>query len=66
MNKQNIPKKILHWYDNNRRSLPWRYKSTKKKQKNLNLVSEFMLQQTQVKTDNPFLKRFVKKFRPLR
>ena len=62
MNKQNIPKKILHWYDNNRRSLPWRYKSTKKKHEYFTLVSEFMLQQTQVKTVIPFFNRFVKKF----
>ena len=62
MNKQNIPKKILHWYDNNKRSLPWRYKSTKKKHEYFTLVSEFMLQQTQVKTVIPFFNRFVKKF----
>ena len=62
MNKQNIPKKILHWYDNNKRSLPWRRKNTKKQHEYFTLVSEFMLQQTQVKTVIPFFNRFIKKF----
>jgi len=62
MNKQNIPKKILHWYDNNKRPLPWRKKNTKKQHEYYTLVSEFMLQQTQVKTVIPFFNRFVKKF----
>ena len=66
MNKQNIPKKILHWYDNNKRSLPWRRKSTKKQHEYFTLVSEFMLQQTQVKTVIPFFIRFVKKFPSLK
>ena len=62
MNKPNIPKKILHWYDNNKRPLPWRRKNTKKQHEYFTLVSEFMLQQTQVKTVIPFFNRFVKKF----
>ncbi len=62
MDKQNIPKKILHWYDNNKRSLPWRRKNTKKQHEYFTLVSEFMLQQTQVKTVIPFFNRFIKKF----
>ena len=62
MNKQNIPKKILHWYDNNKRPLPWRKKNTKKQHEYYTLVSEFMLQQTQVKTVIPFFNRFIKKF----
>ena len=62
MNKQNIPKKILHWYDNNKRPLPWRRKNTKKQHEYFTLVSEFMLQQTQVKTVIPFFNRFIKKF----
>ena len=66
MNKQNIPKKILHWYDNNKRSLPWRRKSTKKQHEYFTLVSEFMLQQTQVKTVIPFFIRFIKKFPSLK
>ena len=31
MNDKNIPKKILYWYDNNKRFLPWRKKVSKKK-----------------------------------
>ena len=54
MNKQNIPKKILQWYDNNKRPLPWRKNNTKKQHEYFTLVSEFMLQQTQVKTVIPF------------
>ena len=62
MSKQNIPKKILYWYDNNKRSLPWRVKNTKKNHEYFTLVSEFMLQQTQVKTVIPYFKRFINKF----
>ena len=61
MNKDNIPKKILHWYDNNKRPLPWRKKNTKKQHEYYTLVSEFMLQQTQVVTVIPFFNRFIKK-----
>ena len=59
MNKQNIPKKILHWYDNNRRELPWRKYISKKQTQYFTLVSEFMLQQTQVITVVPFFNRFI-------
>ena len=62
MNTRNIPKKILYWYDNNKRSLPWRIKNTKKNHEYFILVSEFMLQQTQVKTVIPYFKRFINKF----
>ena len=61
MKKENISKKILYWYDNNKRILPWR-KTTSKKNKNYyTLVSEFMLQQTQVKTVIPYFENFIKK-----
>ena len=60
MTNQNIPKKILYWYDNNKRALPWRKKVSKKKQEYFTLVSEFMLQQTQVKTVIPYFKNFIK------
>ena len=61
MKKENISKKILYWYDNNKRILPWR-KTTSKKNKNYHtLVSEFMLQQTQVKTVIPYFENFIKK-----
>ena len=56
-----LPKKILYWYDNNKRILPWRIKTPKNKKEYYVLVSEFMLQQTQVKTVIPYFTRFVKK-----
>ena len=62
MINQNIPKKILYWYDNNKRTLPWRKKVSKKKHHYFTLVSEFMLQQTQVKTVIPYFEKFIKEF----
>ena len=61
MNNRNISKKILHWYDNNKRILPWRKQVLKKQKQYFILVSEFMLQQTQVKTVIPYFKNFIKK-----
>ena len=61
MNKNRITKKILYWYDNNKRSLPWRKKFSLRKREYFTLVSEFMLQQTQVATVIPYFNNFVKK-----
>ena len=61
-----LPKKILYWYDKNKRYLPWRIKSSQKRKEYYTLVSEFMLQQTQVKTVVPYFKNFVKNFPNLR
>jgi len=55
-----ITKKILNWYDNNKRSLPWRIRCSTKKKEYFTLVSEFMLQQTQVKTVIPYFNNFLK------
>ncbi len=55
-----ITNKILNWYDINKRSLPWRKKTSLKKKQYYTLVSEFMLQQTQVVTVIPFFNRFIK------
>ena len=55
-----IAKKILNWYDNNKRSLPWRARCSAKKKEYFTLVSEFMLQQTQVKTVIPYFNNFLK------
>jgi A/G-specific adenine glycosylase len=55
-----ITKKILYWYDNNKRSLPWRIRCSAKKKEYFTLVSEFMLQQTQVKTVIPYFNNFLK------
>ncbi len=59
MTSQNIPNKILNWYDNNKRELPWRKKLSKSQKEYFTLVSEFMLQQTQVKTVIPYFKNFI-------
>ena len=66
MKKQNISKKILHWYDNNRRELPWRKYISKKQTQYFTLVSEFMLQQTQVKTVIPYFNNFINKISNLK
>ena len=61
MNNTSIPNKILHWYDNNKRNLPWRKKVSQKQREYNTLISEFMLQQTQVKTVIPYFNNFLKK-----
>ena len=55
-----ITNKILNWYDINKRLLPWRKKTSLKKKQYYTLVSEFMLQQTQVATVIPYFNRFIK------
>ena len=60
MKAQIITNKILNWYDINKRSLPWRKKTSTKKKQYYTLVSEFMLQQTQVVTVIPYFNRFIK------
>ena len=60
MKDQIITNKILNWYDINKRSLPWRKKTSSKKKQYYTLVSEFMLQQTQVVTVVPYFNQFIK------
>ena len=60
MKEKIISKKILKWYDLNKRSLPWRKKVSLEKKQYYTLISEFMLQQTQVTTVIPFFNRFIK------
>ena len=61
MINQSISKEILYWYDNNKRILPWRKHLTNKQKEYFTLVSEIMLQQTQVKTVIPYFENFIKK-----
>ncbi len=61
-----LPKKILAWYDNSKRELPWRVGKKSPKKVYYRLLSEFMLQQTQVKTVVPYFNKFVKKFKTLK
>ncbi|WP_435113581.1 A/G-specific adenine glycosylase [Candidatus Pelagibacter bacterium nBUS_36] len=60
MKESIITNKILNWYDINKRSLPWRKKTSLKKKQYYTLVSEYMLQQTQVITVIPYFNRFIK------
>jgi A/G-specific adenine glycosylase len=55
---QQLPGKLLGWYDANARFLPWRSDSTPYKV----WVSEIMLQQTQVETAIPYFQRFMDRF----
>ena len=61
-----LPKKILAWYDNSKRELPWRVGKKSPKKQYYRLLSEFMLQQTQVKTVIPYFNKFRKKFRTIK
>ncbi len=62
----NLSKKIIRWYDNNKRPLPWRINFHSPKKLYYRLLSEFMLQQTQVKTVIPYFDRFTKKIKTLK
>lgn len=55
---KSIRQKLLRWYDQNRRALPWR-----RTRDPYNIwIAETMLQQTQVKTVLPYYRRFLKAF----
>jgi A/G-specific adenine glycosylase len=57
-NLASIRRRLLRWYDKNKRDLPWR----KTKDPYAIWVAETMLQQTQVKTVIPYYERFLKVF----
>ena len=61
-----LPKKILAWYDNSKRKLPWRVGKKSPKKLYYRILSEFMLQQTQVKTVIPYFNKFTKKFKTIK
>ena len=54
--------KLLQWYETNGRDLPWRVKGGAHPNPYVILVSEFMLQQTTVKTVIPYFTRFMERF----
>ena len=54
-----IRRQLLRWYDRNRRDLPWRARSGEQPNPYHVLVSESMLQQTQVATVIPYFNRFI-------
>ncbi|HUT24077.1 MAG TPA: A/G-specific adenine glycosylase, partial [Sumerlaeia bacterium] len=53
---------LLAWYDAEKRDLPWR----RTRDPYAILVSEFMLQQTQVATVVPYYERFLERFPTVR
>ena len=57
-----IKNQLLHWYNNNKRALPFRKTNDPYKI----WVSEVMLQQTQIKTVIPFYNRWVKEYPTLK
>ena len=57
-NKKDLRRKLLVWYQQHRRDLPWR-----KTRKSYSIwISEIMLQQTQVKTVIPYFIRFMNSY----
>ncbi|MDR3317315.1 MAG: A/G-specific adenine glycosylase [Puniceicoccales bacterium] len=56
--EQHIGCQLVTWFGKNRRILPWRTHSSIY----YRLVSEFMLQQTQVSTVTPYFERWIKQF----
>jgi A/G-specific adenine glycosylase len=59
---QIFSQKLLFWYDNNRRNLPWRAQPGEVSNPYFVYLSEIMLQQTVVKTVIPYFLRFIKKW----
>lgn len=57
-NLSRLRRRLLHWYKNNRRDLPWR----QSRDPYAIWISETMLQQTQVKTMLPYFARFLAAF----
>ena len=57
-----IRKKIIAYYENNKRKLPWRTNKDNNQNPYYTLVSEFMLQQTQVNTALSYYEKFIKKW----
>jgi len=51
-------KRLIHWYSNNKRNLPWR----QTKDPYYIWLSEIILQQTQVKQGLPYYESFIKEF----
>ncbi len=58
-----IRRRLLAWYDRNRRDLPWRWRAD---DPYAQWVAEIMLQQTQVETVRGYYTRFLKRFRTVR
>lgn len=62
MSISDLSKQLLAWYEKEGRRLPWRVKGGPHPNPYVILVSEFMLQQTGVKTVIPYFQRFMQRF----
>ena len=58
IDKETFRSVLLNWFQKNARDLPWRKEPTIYK----TIISEFMLQQTQVKTVLPYFERWMKRY----
>ncbi len=56
------PQRLLCWYDAHARDMPWRARAGSRVNAYHELLSEFMLQQTQVATVIPYFKAFIKRW----
>ncbi|MCZ6700015.1 MAG: A/G-specific adenine glycosylase, partial [Planctomycetota bacterium] len=63
VDRQKLRRRLLRWYDRNRRDLPWRRNPRNAYQQ---WLAEIMLQQTQVATVVPYFRRFIKRFPTVR
>ena len=61
-NQKIISEKLLNWYDQNARILPWRFFGAAKPDPYKVWISEIMLQQTTVQTVIPYFKLFIQKW----
>jgi A/G-specific adenine glycosylase len=59
---QNLGRRLLAWYDRNRRDLPWRARPGERSDPYRVWVSEIMLQQTTVAATIPYYQRFLARF----
>ena len=57
--KDYFSENIILWFSKNKRKLPWRTRISKENFSYFVFVSEFMLQQTQVKTVIPYYNRWL-------
>ena len=57
-----IHNKLLQWFDQNKRDLPWRQGRNPYRV----WISEIMLQQTQVRTVIPYFQKWMKKYPSLK
>lgn len=60
--KKTFSAALLAWWDQNRREMPWRAKKGNRANPYHVLLSEFMLQQTQVSTVIPYFRKFIRRF----